>query len=96
VRRVLNLELAPEPGLFDLLSPIGTTLTVTARVMYTNRTTVDIPMGVFDVDSESLSEGGGGLSLTAPDKWVRIQRARFIKPQASNPGTCWWTDQIAR
>jgi len=85
VRRVLNLELAPEPGMFDRLSPIGTTLAVTARVMYTNRTTVDIPMGVFDVDTESLSEGSGGLSLTAPDKWVRVQRARFIKPRASNP-----------
>ena len=86
VRRVLNLQLAPEPGMFDRLSPIGTTLTVRARVMYTNRTTVDIPMGVFDVDTESLSEGAGGLSLTAPDKWVRVQRARFLAPQASSPG----------
>jgi hypothetical protein len=86
VRRVLSLQLAPEPGLFDALSPIGTTLTVTAHVRYTNRQSVDIPMGVFDVDTESLSEGSGGLSLTAPDKWAKIQRARFIIPQASTPG----------
>jgi hypothetical protein len=93
VRRVLNLELAPEPGMFDRLAPIGTTLSVTARVQYTNRTAVDIPMGVFDVDSESLSEGGGGLRLTAPDRWVKIQRARFIRPQASTRGAR-ITDQI--
>jgi hypothetical protein len=37
VRRMLTLELAPEPGLYDLLSPIGTTLVVTARVRYTNQ-----------------------------------------------------------
>lgn len=86
VRRTLSLDLAPEPGLFDLLSPIGTTLTVTCRVEYQNRTTFDIPMGVFDVDSEKLSEGGGVLSVTAPDKWVRIQRARFIGPVSSTRG----------
>lgn len=80
-RRLLNLQLAPAPGLFDRLSPIGTTLAVTARVRLTSQQTVDIPMGVFDVDSQRLSEGpGGSLSLTAPDKWVRLQRARFIGP----------------
>jgi hypothetical protein len=86
VRRTLNLELAPEPGLFDLLSPIGTTLTVTCRVTYQNRSTFDLPMGVYDVDSEKLSEGGGMLSVTAPDKWARIQRARFIGPVSAGRG----------
>lgn len=86
VRRVLNLELAPEPGLFDKLSPIGTTLTVTAKVTYLNRSTQDIPMGVFDVDSEKSSDGRGGISIVAPDKWVRIQRARFVLPDRSTPG----------
>jgi hypothetical protein len=86
VRRVLNLDLAPSPGLFDALSPIGTQLKVSATVRFTDRSTVSIPMGVFEVDSEKLSEGGGGLSLTAPDKWARIQRARFILPQLSSGG----------
>jgi len=86
VRRVLTLDLAPTPGLFDLLAPIGTTLTVTANVTYTNRATVQIPMGVFDVDDETLTEGGGKLSLTAPDLWQRIVRAKFLGPAASTKG----------
>jgi hypothetical protein len=86
VRRTLTLELAPEPGLYDLLSPIGTTLVVTAHLRYTNQQVVDIPMGVFDVDTESMSVAGGSISLTAPDRWVRIQRARFIGPAPSTAG----------
>jgi hypothetical protein len=95
VRRTLSLDLAASPGLFDLLAPIGTTLTVTAQVTYTGRTGVRIPMGVFDVDSQSLSEGGGKLSLTAPDKWQRIVRARFIGPASSVVGIP-VTQQIAQ
>jgi hypothetical protein len=94
VRRVLNLTLAPEPGLFDVLAPTGTQLAVTAHVRYITRTVTHIPMGVFDVDTQSLTEGGGGLTVTAPDKWVRIQRARFVKPAESAPGTR-VTEQIA-
>ena len=80
VRRVLNLELSSEPGMFDLLSPEGTTLTVTAKITYPNRTVVSIPMGVFDVDVQDADESEGRLSLTAPDKWSRIQRSKFIGP----------------
>ena len=86
VRRTLNLELAPEPGLFDKLAPIGTRLTVTANVRYTNQAVVTIPMGVFDVDSQTLREGAGSLSLTAPDLWVLLQRAKFPRPVQSIPG----------
>ncbi|MGZ4617186.1 MAG: hypothetical protein ACXV3F_00350 [Frankiaceae bacterium] len=86
VRRTLSLDLAPEPGMFDKLAPIGTRLTVTAHVRGTSRTVTDIPMGVFDVDSQTLTEGGGKLSLTAPDKWQRIVRAKFLAPTASTPG----------
>jgi hypothetical protein len=37
VRRTLTLELAPTPGLYDLLSPIGTVLVVTAHLRYTDQ-----------------------------------------------------------
>lgn len=93
VRRVLNLSLPSAPGLFDRLSPIGTQLKVWAHVRYTDRTVVDIPMGVFDIDSEQLSDSSGGLSLTAPDKWVKIQRARFLWPTGPQVGIK-VTDQI--
>lgn len=95
VRRTLNLDLAPAPGLYDLLSPTGTQLQVTAHLRDPSRTGPDVPMGLFEVDAESLSEGGGKLSLTAPDKWGRIQRARFTGPMSSTPGIR-VTDQIAR
>lgn len=85
-RRLLNLELPPEPGLFDLLAPSGTELRVTAHLRYADRTVIDIPMGWYGIDSESLSEGGGGLSLTAPDRWAKISRARFITPRSVPKG----------
>jgi hypothetical protein len=86
----MRLELAPEVldgrSVYDLLTPSGTTLTVMANVRYLDESTLQIPMGVYDVDSESVSEGGGAVSVTAPDKWVRVQRARFLVPQSSTPG----------
>jgi hypothetical protein len=86
VRRLLNVSFAPAPGLFDRLAPFGTQLTVAARVRYTGQQVIDVPMGVYDVDDEDLTEGpDGGLSLTAPDKWVRVQRARFIVPFTTSP-----------
>lgn len=94
VRRTLNLQLAPEPGLYEKLAPTGTQLTAKATIRYLDRTTFDIPMGVFDVDSQRLSEGRGGLSLVAPDKWVRIKRADFVRPTASRWGAL-VVDQIA-
>jgi hypothetical protein len=95
VRRNLTLDLAPSPGLFDLLAPTGTTLGVQAVITYTNRSVVTIPMGVFDVDSENMVEGDdGSVSLTAPDKWVKIQRARFLWPTGPQVGIA-VTQQIA-
>jgi hypothetical protein len=86
VRRVLNLEVAGGHDLFANLAPFGTELTVTCRVTYNDRTTLTIPMGVFDIDSDSLVEGQGKITVTAPDKWVRIQRAKFLQPTASTIG----------
>lgn len=92
VRRVLNgLTVVPEPGqtpeqLYGLLGQFGTLLTVTAHVRLTGREIVDIPMGVFDVDRANLSASVGSVSLTAPDKWIRIKRASFVVPMPSTPG----------
>lgn len=93
VRRTLSLELAPEPGLFDKLAPLGSQVGVRVKVRLANRAIVDIPMGAFDIDVEKMSEGGGRLSLTATDRWGFIQRARFARPYSSTPGLP-VTDQI--
>lgn len=82
VRRKLSLEMAGGSALYDRLAPNGTRLTAACQVTYL-ATTVSIPMGVFDIDEQNMSEGEGKISLTAPDKWVAIQRAQFLRPQAS-------------
>lgn len=94
-RRTLNLEVAGDHDLYDALKPYGTTVTVTAHVQYPSRQSADIPMGVFDVDSQSLSEGDGKVTLTAPDKWARIARARFLWPTGPQVGLT-VTEQITR
>jgi hypothetical protein len=87
VRRTLSLDLAPTAGLYELLSPAGTRLTVTGHVKFTGPTVIDVPMGVFYVDQVSDSPGGvGAVKITAPDKWARIQRAKFTRPTQSTPG----------
>jgi hypothetical protein len=54
-RRLLTLDLAPEliggSPIYELLTPAGTRLTVTAHCSAGSVPIVDVPMGVFDVDS---------------------------------------------
>jgi hypothetical protein len=90
-----NLQIVAETGLDDALSPIGTQLAVTHVLRYPSGATEKTPHGVFDIDVQrlSVSTDGRTLTLTAPDKWVRIKRARFLAPQRSNAGTL-VTDQI--
>lgn len=92
VRRQLDITLTPEPGetvqqLFDLLAPVGTELRVRSVLRYPDGVSSEsVPMGVFDIDSEQMGYAPGGtLVVKASDKWVRIQRARFLAPFASNP-----------
>lgn len=86
VRRNLSCEIAPDPGLFDLLNRAGTQLKVSAVVTYTNRATATIPMGVFVAQRGGLKTGGGTITINAPDKWVLIQRAKFVGPANSTAG----------
>ncbi|MGZ4621449.1 MAG: hypothetical protein ACXVGF_04830 [Blastococcus sp.] len=86
-RRTLSVDLPQLPGLYDLLSPPGTTLTVTAHVRDLGRQQTDIPMGVYDIDSLTVDDAAGKISITAPDMWARIARAKFVGPVSSNLGT---------
>lgn len=77
-RRTLRLELSPTPGLWDALAPFGTTLHVYRGIRYIDGTVEHIRVGTFEIDEQSLVFGPEGtLSLTAPDLWVKVQRARF-------------------
>lgn len=84
-RRKLTCELPPSPGLFGLLEPLGTTLKVTAIVEYPNKNTLTIPAGIYDIDTQNSGDVNGTVRLNAPDLWVKIKRARFIRPYISNP-----------
>lgn len=87
VRRTVSLELFPTLDLWDLLEPIGTEVRPRMVTRYPSGVTETVPMGVFDIDGQSMSYGTGGtIRLSGSDKWGRIQRARFIKPQPSWPG----------
>lgn len=86
IRRTLNVTLSGGQALYDLLAPTGTRLTVTEHVRYTNRATVDIPHGVFVVDSQQMEEGEGQIDLTAPDLFADVARRQFLRPQASTRG----------
>lgn len=81
-RRSLTLELAPTKGLWDALAPAGTTLKVWRGVRYVDGSVERVPLGVFDIDEQSMSYSPSGtLSITAPDVWVRVQRAKFERPR---------------
>jgi hypothetical protein len=63
---------------------------------YPDGSTEAVPLGIFDVDVERIGYApSANLSLTAPDKWIRIIRARFLAPQASVKGIR-ISEQIAR
>jgi hypothetical protein len=82
VRRTLTARLAPMAGLWDLLAPIGTELRPYTVLRYPSGATVAVPQGVFVVDVQRIGYAANGdLQITAPDRWVRVQRARFLTPR---------------
>lgn len=96
VRRTLNLSV-PDISLWDVLSPIGTELRVYRGVRFPGVAAPElVPLGIFVIDSQTLSLGPGGtISITAPDRWAKIQRAKFENPQSSVKGSQ-IVDEIAR
>lgn len=87
VRRTLDLTVS-DAGLWDTLAPIGTELRPYRGIRYPSGAVEAVPLGVFVVDQHSMSVApGGGISVrSAPDRWAKVQRARFEIPEASDPG----------
>lgn len=85
VRRTISLGI-PEAKYWDLLSPIGTELKAYRGVKF-NSQIIEIPLGVFPIDvySQSVKSTGKGMTISsAPDRWMKIQRARFPIPVKAN------------
>lgn len=84
VRRTLELTIA-DRGLWDTLDAIGIELRPSRGIRYPDGTTELVPLGVFQLDANSMRMGpAGGISVrSAPDRWVKVQRAQFETPMAS-------------
>lgn len=86
-RRTLSASLAQQLGLWDVLAPNGTELHAYTVVQYPDQTTETVPQGVFPVDSVTRSySADGDIRITAPDRWINIQNARFLTPRYSTFG----------
>lgn len=92
-RRMLTLVMPPLQALYNTLLVPGGEITVTQTFTYIDRTTETIPLGVFQVDKESLGyRADGQLTATCPDRWVQVQRNRFGLNRASVPANAGWQE----
>lgn len=92
-RRSLSLTLAPSQAVWDALDTVGGEITVTQAIRYVDMTTERIPMGVFVVDQDSFGyRPDGYISITAPDRWIKIQRNNFGLNRSSVPGNAGWAE----
>jgi hypothetical protein len=86
-RRNLSVSLAREPGLWDVLAPVGVELRAYTALEYLTGATEVVPQGVFPVDVQRVGYGPDGtLQLTAPDRWATIQAALFPTPRKIGGG----------
>ena len=81
VRAVLDLEVAPSPGLFDVLAPGGVQVFPVLRFRW-GIEMEDVPLGCFDVEEQSLSyTDGGTVGLKGcPDLMGRVVSRRLDSP----------------
>jgi hypothetical protein len=86
-RRNLTVSLAREPGLWDVLAPVGVELRAYTALEYLTGATEVVPQGVFPVDVQRVGYGPDGtLQLTAPDRWATVHAALFPTPRKSGGG----------
>lgn len=78
VRRKLTMTTPGNDASWDLLQPTGVELKVFYGIRLPTGAVELVPLGVFGVDDESRDYGPQGtISITAPDRWARVQRAKF-------------------
>lgn len=90
VRRTLTLELVP--GVLEaVVQPGAAVLKAYRGVRYTDGTTELIPLGVFEIDTETVGYAAttnngatNTIQITCPDHWASVQGARFEAPEITN------------
>lgn len=86
VRRSLSLTLAGVQSVFDTLNIPGGEITVVQRFVYPDQSTDDVPHGVYIVDQQQLDYAPSGqITMTCPDRWLKVQRNKFGLSRASVP-----------
>lgn len=93
IRRTLNLNLPPLQSIYDVLAVPGGEITVTQGIRYIDGTTETVPLGVFCVDQQRMTyRPDGTFTLTAPDRWLHVQRNAFGLNRVSVPSNAGWTE----
>ena len=83
VRRTLTLDV-PDSDMWSGLVLGGATLRPYRGVRYVDGSTEVVPLGVFDLRATSRDLSGlQPGNLTAPDRWRKVQQARFYTPTVS-------------
>jgi len=83
VRRTLDLTIS-DRSLWDTLDVVGVELRPWRGIRYPSGQVETVPLGVFDLSSQAVRLSGGGITVSsAPDRWARVQRARFERPAQS-------------
>lgn len=87
VRAVLDATLAPSPGLWAALEPVGVTISASWILRYADGSSESVPLGLFDLNSQSLSYSRGGsgeIKVSAPDIWNRLATRAFETPRVAS------------
>lgn len=92
-RRVLQLTCPPLQSVQDVVSAPGGEITVQQTLRFIDGSTESVPLGVFCVDQEGVSYNPGGqLTVTAPDRSLRVQRNRFGLSRSSVASNMTWQE----
>lgn len=87
VHRKLDVTVA-DPSLWDTLTTTGVELRAYRGIRFPGGEEELVPLGVFGLDQQTttvVTKGAIGIS-SSPDRWARIQRARFETPRVSDTG----------
>jgi hypothetical protein len=77
-RRTLSLTIPNTQALWDVLDTVGGEITVSKTMRFPDSSRETVPLGVFVVDQDQIGYGPGDtISITAPDRWIKVQRNNF-------------------